>query len=802
MLFESLRSLPEAIVIVDRQAKILISNPPAQRLLGGYIAPRSMRDSVGIHAPRTALTGEWLCRNALRGEASDQTETWFETNHSTKAFAVAMNTRAVRDANGKIVGAIAILRDVTREKAIQTELRLSKQELEVKVAERTYELQEVNRRLESQLADVQRAKEERSALLQAEQVSRLAVEDAHARFQLVAKATNDGLWDWNLKTDQIWWGENIYTLFGFPPSVVGNHISWWYNNVHPDDRDRVVSGIHRVIAHGEKFWNDEYRYRRIDGTYANLLDRGYVAYDAEGKPARMIGAMMDISARKRTEEEVARLAAIVRYSNDAVLSLDLENIVLSWNERAEKMFGYTAKEIVGQSISVLNPGRAAESMELRDRVNRGDRVEDFESTRLRKDGKRIDVSMTISPIKDALGQTVGYSNIIRDITERKVIERQVEFQAQMLSLVNDVVVATDLHHRITYWNSAAERLFGIPAGIAIGLGRGDLISFEIGEGDDRDPFEEVLQRGGNWVGERVAFGNKGYKANVEVWVSSLYDDALQSVGLLIIMHDFTGRKEAEEKLKAQAQELVRSNEELVQFAYVASHDLKEPLRMVTNFLQLLARRYKGKLDQDADDYIQFAVGGALRMYELINDLLIYSRVGMRGEGNLKLTDCNQVFETVTNNLQVSIRESGAMIRAEPLPSLTVDPTQMVQLFQNLLSNAIKFRGRTAPEVNLRVDLVGREWVFSIQDNGIGIDPCFAERIFVIFQRLHSREDYPGTGIGLAICKKIVERHGGRIWVDSKPGYGSIFKFTLPAQRERARGMIKAVSTDIAKALPG
>ena len=230
----------------------------------------------------------------------------------------------------------------------------------------------------------------------------------------------------------------------------------------------------------------------------------------------------------------------------------------------------------------------------------------------------------------------------------------------------------------------------------------------------------------------------------------------------------------------QAQEeLARSNRDLEQFAYVASHDLQEPLRMVAAYTQLLAERYRGKLDEQADKYIHYAVDGALRMQTLVQDLLAFSRVGRQGN-EAKLTDCNAVVETAIKNLQSAIQESGAQISCGQLPGVMADGTQMLQLFQNLIGNAIKFRGTEPPVIRVTAEPGEREWIFSVADNGIGIAAEHAEIVFAIFKRLHTRTEYPGSGIGLAICKKIVEQHGGRIWVESQPGQGSNFRFTLPA----------------------
>ncbi len=245
------------------------------------------------------------------------------------------------------------------------------------------------------------------------------------------------------------------------------------------------------------------------------------------------------------------------------------------------------------------------------------------------------------------------------------------------------------------------------------------------------------------------------------------------------------------QLAERADELARSNVELERFAYVASHDLQEPLRMVASYTQLLSKRYKGKLDADADEFIHFAVDGATRMQALINDLLIYSRVSTKGE-TFQAIDVSSIVERALANLQAAREESGAIISCDALPTVDGDALQLMQLFQNLIANAIKFRGDRRPEIHIGAVRDDAEWVFTVSDNGIGIDPKYADQLFVIFKRLHTRSEYPGTGIGLAICKKIVERHGGDIWIESVPRQGTTFYFTIP---DRAAASAAAPAAD-------
>jgi signal transduction histidine kinase len=240
------------------------------------------------------------------------------------------------------------------------------------------------------------------------------------------------------------------------------------------------------------------------------------------------------------------------------------------------------------------------------------------------------------------------------------------------------------------------------------------------------------------------------------------------------------RRQSEKEMAGKAAELARSNAELEQFAYVASHDLQEPLRMIANYTQLLAERYRGRLDTQADKYIAYSVDGAVRMQALIQDLLKFSRAG-RAEIEPRATECRTLVEQAATNLQAAIEESGAAVSWNGLPVVMADPSQLTQVFQNLIANAIKFHGAEIPVIQIDAEKKGHEWVFTISDNGIGIPAESWQDIFVIFRRLHTRDEYAGNGIGLSICKKIIERHGGRIWIEAQPAPGCCFKFTLPAE---------------------
>ncbi len=295
---------------------------------------------------------------------------------------------------------------------------------------------------------------------------------------------------------------------------------------------------------------------------------------------------------------------------------------------------------------------------------------------------------------------------------------------------------------------------------------------------------EILRREGLDVPVILVSGALGELTAVECMKQGAADYILKDN--LSRLPESVRRAMREARLRQEHQqsldELARSNRDLEQFAYVASHDLQEPLRMVATYTQLLAERYRGKLDGDADKYIHYAVDGALRMQKLVQDLLAFSRVGRQGFA-LQSTDCNTVLQVALKNLETATQESGAIIEHAELPTLMADSSQLLQVFQNLIGNAIKFRGAQPPLIRVHAELVGKEWIFSVEDNGIGIAAEHIQSVFVVFRRLHTRAEYPGNGIGLSICKKIIEQHGGRIWIESEAGKGSSFRFALPVRKQ-------------------
>jgi PAS domain S-box-containing protein len=364
------------------------------------------------------------------------------------------------------------------------------------------------------------------------------------------------------------------------------------------------------------------------------------------------------------------------------------------------------------------------------------------------------------------------------------------YARSLLEASLDPLVTISPEGKITDVNEATEQVTGVPRAEMIGS---DFSNYFTEPDEAREGYQKVISDGYVRDYPLTIHHTSGRTTDV-LYNATVYRNGAGEVqGVFAAARDITERKRAEVELVRhrehleelvfqRTEDLARSNRDLEQFAYVASHDLQEPLRAVAGFVGLLRQRYQGKLDEKADSYIHSAVDGATRMQTLIGDLLSYSRVGTQGKA-MEPTDTRESLNDALANLHESIEESGAVIQVDPLPTVRADATQLTQLYQNLIANAIKFRSDKPPEIHVGARRERDAWLFGVRDNGIGIDPQYAERIFMIFQRLHTRKAYPGTGIGLAICKRIVERHGGSIWVESQPGQGATFHFTLPDKGE-------------------
>jgi PAS domain S-box-containing protein len=535
----------------------------------------------------------------------------------------------------------------------------------------------------------------------------------------------------------------------------------------------------------------------------------------QGQIYRIIGTATDISDRKQIEEALRasehRLQALLDNSTAVIYMKDIQGRYMMINHRYESLFHLDRNDVKGKTDQEIFPPEIADAFQTNDREVMAVGVAlEKEEIAPQDDGLHTYLSIKF-PLFDTEGMIYAVCGMSTDISDRKHKEEMLRNISLGVATKTDKFLFQALAEYLTKtlgveFAFIGELISSDPERIRTiaGFGDGQVIeSFEYGLANT--PCENVVGKQlciyPNQVQQQFPLDPFLNQIQAESYMGvPLFNSAGETLGLIAvlghqplqdtelmaeILNIFAARaaaeierQQAETALQHQKQDLARSNAELQQFAYVASHDLQEPLRMITSYLELLERRYKGQLDAKADKFIAFAVDGATRMQTLINALLSYSRVGSQGQ-DFKSTDCAKIMQNVLTNLQVAIAQSHTVITHDPLPQVYADPAQLTQLFQNLIGNAIKFRRAEPPQIHIGVECSNDKWLFSVRDNGIGMETEYFERIFIIFQRLHSRTEYPGTGIGLAVCKKIVERHGGDLWVESQLDQGSTFYFTLP-----------------------
>ncbi|MBD2439732.1 GAF domain-containing protein [Nostoc sp. FACHB-110] len=559
--------------------------------------------------------------------------------------------------------------------------------------------------------------------------------ESEQRLKLALQSAKLGSWQLEIKTMELSTSNQCNLNFGREPEADFTY-STLLECIHPDDRSYMQESVRQAIEDHSDY-EAEYRCIWPNNSIHWILARGKVIYDADNQPIRMIGVTSDVTERKQVEEELKRQN--LRSQLFAEITLKIRESL-----QLEEILETTVKEV--------------------QQLLQADRVLIF---RLWPDGSGTVVQEAVLPgWPVVLGQ-----DILDPCFQQNYIEK---YRQGRISAILDIEKADiqDCHKEFL-------RQFGVKANLVV----------------------PILIRDGIW-GLLIAH-QCAHQRHWNQFETQLLLQLANQIGIAL------SQAQLLEQQTRNVQELARSNSELEQFAYVASHDLQEPLRMVTSYLQLLERKYSNQLDETADQFINYAVDGARRMQNLINDLLNYSRVSTRGQPFVQV-DCTEILAQAIANLKLAIEDSGAEITYNPLPVITGDPIQLTQVLQNLIGNAIKFRRELPPRIHISAVATqageqGREnlssapspqppatfplstpqyWLFSVSDNGIGLESQYAERIFVIFQRLHGRSKYPGTGIGLAICKKIIERHGGRIWVESEPGEGSNFYFTIPDQADQ------------------
>jgi PAS domain S-box-containing protein len=562
-----------------------------------------------------------------------------------------------------------------------------------------------------------------------------------------------------------------------------NHFTAWVNRL------LLISGFLTLTVLIQLLINQSHR---IECDTAEIERQHSGLFAQNEQPEIMFTATTrDIAVSKAAEDRAvrmeARYRALLEAAPDAMIVVNQAGEIVLLNLQAEKQFGYYRDELLGHQVKNIIPEGFAERLITDGTRTAAEAVAQqigtgIELSGRRKDGSEFPIEIMLSPLENAEGILVTAA--IRNISGRKTAEEALRQSEERLRLVvsnvtDYAILMLDLDGRVVSWNEGAEKIKGYRAEEIIGQHFSCFYPAE--EITNGKPAFELARatRNGRSEDEGWRVRKDGSRFYANVVVTALYDETGLLRGFGKITRDITERKKSEEHLVKTAEELKRSNDQLEQFAYVASHDLQEPLRMVASYTQLLARRYRGRLDSDADEFIAYAVDGCNRMQGLIRDLLAYSRSGENGKPHRKISGEGALQEALSN-LRATIEESGAVVTHDSLPAIMTDDTQLVQVLQNLIGNAIKYRSAAIPNVHISAAKNGgKEWVFSVRDNGLGIPSQYFERIFILFQRLHGRQEFNGTGIGLAICKKIVERLGGRIWVESQPEKGSTFYFSLP-----------------------
>jgi PAS domain S-box-containing protein len=615
------------------------------------------------------------------------------------------------------------------------------------------------------------------------EAARREAEGHLARAQEIAHV---GSWAWDIPGDLLIWSDETYRILALQPGEIATpRFEDFLAFVHPDDRERLTTGVQDALVKGDS--DVEFRFLRKGGGEGYAHSQAAVTFK-DGAPVRMEGTVHDITGRKRAEEGEARLQALMDHNPCLVFLKDTSGRYVYLNETYERQFSLS-KDWYGKTDYDFWPRESAELFRANDReVLESGRTRQFLEDSTGLDGKRYVWLNYKFPFTDAQGERfiggIGIDTTAKQQAEEALRETR-DYLDNLINHANAPIIVWDPEFRITRFNAAFEHLSGYAADEVIGRDLVILFPEESREESLGKIHRTITEQ---WQSVEIPILRPDGGVRIALWNSAnIYDrEGTTLLATIAQGQDITERKEAEGALRSYAENLRRSNEDLERFAYVSSHDLQEPLRAIVSFSQLLERRYKGQLGQDADDYIDFIVEGGMRMQSLIQDLLAYSRVNTTKQ-DLRPTDMEDVMAAVERSLTLQLREAGTVLTHDPVPTVLADPLQLEQVLMNLVSNAIKFRRQDEPlRIHVCAQRLNGFWQFAVSDNGIGIEAEYLDRIFVIFQRLHTKDAYPGTGIGLAIVKRIIDRHRGTVRVESTPGEGSTFFFTLPAADSAAR----------------
>ena len=586
------------------------------------------------------------------------------------------------------------------------------------------------------------------------------------------------------------------------PEAVGRPLSEVFRIIHEHTRHPVEDPVQRVLRLGKVTGLSNHTILIAkDGREIPIGDSGAPVKKGDEPVQGAVLVFRDVTLQRQVQQARERLAAIVEFSEDAILSKNLDGTIQTWNAGAERMFGYTAEEAVGKPITLLlPPERADEETQITEGLRRGQSLEHLETVRLTKDGRRLDVSVSVSPLKDEGGQVIGASKIVRDITERLQAQKALQqseadlSRAQKLGRIGSWRL--DVRANRLHWSDEVYRIFGLP--------KEQALTYEsflaVVHPEDREAVDQSWQAA--LQGRSYDIEHRIVVEGVVKWVCERAELEFDPEGTLQggfgtvqdvtqlkqaerVLREREERRRAEERIKELNNQLARrigelaaANAELETFSYSVSHDLRAPLRQVSSFADLL-RESAGKLDPVSAEYLQLIQNAIRRMGQLIADLLRFSRTG-RAELKRTEVNLNELVDQVRQTLAPATRDRTIDWQIHPLPTVCGDNAMLRQVLANLLENALKFsRRRPRAEVEIGCESTPTEHTFFVRDNGVGFDPSYADRLFGVFQRLHKAADSKATGIGLANVRRIVQRHGGRTWAESQLGQGATFYFTLP-----------------------
>jgi PAS domain S-box-containing protein len=681
--------------------------------------------------------------------------------------------------NGEIKSYVGTITDITERKQVEEENRLLNETLERRVIARTAQIEIYNHKLQKEIAY---RKTISLTLLELTQLQNAILNSAN--YTIISTEPDGTIKTFNRAAQKLL-GYSLEEVVGkVTPAII-------HDPLEVGQRAEVLSqelgvkiepGFEVFVALPCRGIPDEneWTYIRKDGSRFPILLSVTALFDTKGNIKGFLGIAQDISDRKQAEKDLRDLTTAMQNAVEGISRLDIEGRYLKVNRAYAHTCGYEPEEMLGMEwLFTVHPDDvemltlAYQEMLICGKI-------EVEARGLRKNSSFFYKQVTMVKACDAQGIFNGHHCFMKDITDRKLTETALQESElkyrQIVEVAEEGIWVIDSKALTTYVNHAMARMLGYSELEMFGLPIWDFMD----EQQKQQALNNVERRK-QGIGENHEFKFKT-KEGKDIWTylstSPVLDDRGNMVSCCALVYNITDRKESEQQMLQLTEDLKRSNEELEQFAYVASHDLQEPLRAVTSYTQLLAQRYQGNLDDRADKYINYIVDGAIRMQQLINDLLAYSRLGTRGQ-EFEMADCNAAVKQSLCNLQIAIAETKAVITCDAMPTVMADESQLVQLFQNLIANGIKFCRQDIPFIHIAARRQESEWLLCVRDNGIGIDPEYADRIFIIFQRLHGRREYSGTGIGLAMCKRIVERHGGRIWVESYEGKGATFYFTIP-----------------------